>query len=321
VLAKNGVRREAASGYKVSQTGVFDDGHEGDSMSNQPRVFVASSSEGLHVAEAVVIKLEHDAKVKLWDNAFDLSSMTITSLVARAQDTDFAVFIFHRDDKTTIRGSTYSVIRDNVLFELGLFIGALGVDRCFILVPKSSEGDFRLPTDLAGVTVSTYDDGSDDMVDAVAASCAKMKIALRKLMKESEGPAQGQESEDAKLTVVQKQLQAVQSELWRLRIDAERAQEEKAKLLHAVTAYFYGVAKPATEAEISAWEEGAKVSYPSGPMIRRHKVYLVDRDVIVPPLYGALSISVIAAVGVKIYGLDQWSHNSIYLMDGFRKLE
>jgi hypothetical protein len=61
-----------------------------------------------------------------------------------------------------------------------------------------------------------------------------MKIALRKLVKESEGPAQGQESEDAKLTVAQKQLQAVQSELWRLRIDAERAQEEKAKLFHEI---------------------------------------------------------------------------------------
>lgn len=288
-------------------------------MNNQPRVFVASSSEGLHVAEAVVIKLENDARVKLWDNAFDLSSVTISSLVARAKDTDFAVFVFHRDDKSNIRGNTYSVVRDNVLFELGLFVGALSIDKCFILVPKSGEGEFRLPTDLAGVTMSTYDDSVDNMVDAVAASCAKIKMALRQLAKISETPAQ--DAKAAMMDVVQQQLQSVQSEVWRLRIDTERAQEEKDKLLHALAAHFYTIAKPATEAEILAWEEGAKISYPTQPKIAGRNVYFIDRDVILPPLYGALSISVIVAAGVKVHGLDQWSHNSVYFMDGFRKLK
>jgi hypothetical protein len=287
-------------------------------MNNQPRLFVASSSEGLHVAEAVVIKLEHDARVKLWDNAFDLSSVTISSLVARARDTDFATFVFHKDDKSYIRGNVYNVVRDNVLFELGLFVGALGIDRCFILVPKSGENEFRLPTDLAGVTVSTYDDTLDDMVDAVAASCAKMKMALRKLTKATAAPP---ESQETKARVAQQQMQALQSEIWRLRIDAQRSEEEKDKLLHALAAHFYTIAKPATEAEISAWEEGAKATYPKKPKIGRGKVYFVDRDVILPPLYGSLSISVIVAAGVKVHGLDQWSHNSVYFMDGFRKLE
>jgi predicted nucleotide-binding protein len=287
-------------------------------MSDQPRLFIASSSEGLHVAEAVLIKLEHEGRVKLWDNAFDLSSVTINSLAARAKDTDFAVFVFHRDDKSYIRGNIYNVVRDNVLFELGLFVGALGIEKCFILVPKSGESEFHLPTDLAGVTVSIYDDSSDDTVDAVAASCAKIKLALQKLAKAA---AASSDPREAKAKTIQQQLQAFESEIYRLRIDTERAQEKEAKLLHALAAHFYTVAKPATDAEILAWEEGAKLAYPKGAKIDRGKVYFVDRDIIIPPLFGSLSISVIVAAGVKVHGLDQWSHNSVYFMDGFRKLE
>ena len=40
----------------------------------KPNVFIASSVEGLSVAEAVNIKMEYEAKVKQWDNAFDLGS-------------------------------------------------------------------------------------------------------------------------------------------------------------------------------------------------------------------------------------------------------
>jgi len=105
-------------------------------MSDLPNVFIASSAEGLSVAEAVNIKLEYEARVKQWDNAFDLLSITISTLIKRANETDYGVFVFHKDDETTIKGNTYSSVRDNVLFELGLFIGALGIEKCFVLIPK-----------------------------------------------------------------------------------------------------------------------------------------------------------------------------------------
>lgn len=149
-------------------------------MNELPNVFIASSVEGLSAAEAVNIKMEYEARIKQWDNAFALSAVTITSLIKRAKETDYGIFVFHPDDKTTIRGNTYSVVRDNVLFELGLFIGALGIEKCFVMIPKSWENEFRLPTDLAGVTTTTYDDQLDDMVDAVATSCAKIKHAIKK---------------------------------------------------------------------------------------------------------------------------------------------
>lgn len=282
-------------------------------MSNLPRVFVASSREALHVAEAVNIRLEHDTKVKLWDNAFDLSSLTLPALLSRTQETDFAVFVFHKDDKVIIRGSEFSSVRDNVLFELGLFIGALGIERCFVLFPKSVEGEFRLPTDLAGLTVAAYDDSLDDMVDAVTTCCAKIKQAIKKAISPETAPkAAPSEKHDT--------TQILQSELWRARIDLQRASEQAAALHSAIAAHFLAIAKPATEKEIKRWEEGAKDSYTSVPTIGSRNAFFVDRDLIVPSFYGASSISVIVAPGVKVFGLDQWSHNTVYFMDGFRML-
>lgn len=279
-------------------------------MSELPRLFIASSKEALSVAEAVNIKLESAARIKQWDNAFDLSSFTLPSLVARTKETDFAVFVFHKDDQTIIRGNTYSTVRDNVLFELGLFIGALGIEKCFVLVPKSVEGEFRLPTDLAGLITAAYDDTIEDMVDAVTTSCAKIKQAIRKSTSSSESPLQ-------QILAVES-IQPLQSELWRARIDLERANEQAGNLRNAITNHFHAIAKPATETEMKRWEEGAAGSYATVPRIDRRNVFYLDRVAIIPPLYGAHSVAVIVATGVRVFGLDQWSHNTVYFMDGFR---
>ncbi|MDT8339310.1 MAG: nucleotide-binding protein [Sulfurimonas sp.] len=284
-------------------------------MNKLPNVFIASSTEGISVAEAVNIKLEYDAKVKQWDNAFDLSSVTINSLIKRANNTDYGVFVFHKDDETTIRGETYSTVRDNVLFELGLFIGALGIEKCFVLIPKSKEGEFRLPTDLSGVTMTSYDDALDNMVDAVTTSCAKIKHAIKTLELDKKSPKIENESA---IVILQKQLLDTQSNLWSLSHEAERSKEESRKLLESIKNHFFSVAKPATPAEIKAWETGAKDSYLKEVKIRQGNVYFIDNDIVMPPLHGASSMSVIVAAGVRVYGIDSWNHNSIYYMDGFR---
>lgn len=284
-------------------------------MNNKPTVFIASSTEAISVAEAVNIKLEYDTQVKQWDNAFDLSSVTISTLIDRAKNTDYGIFVFHKDDKTTIRKNEFSTVRDNVLFELGLFIGALGIERCFILIPKSREADFRMPTDLAGVTTTSYDDSLEDMVDAVTTSCAKIKQAIKKL-EQSKQPVKSEE--DAVIKSLQQQLQSAQSKTWSLGHDIERAKEEYGQLIEAVKSLFFSVAKPATPAEIKAWEDGAKNSYLKEIKLRPMKVYYVDRDVVIPPLFGSHSISILVEEGARIHGVGNGSHNEIYYMDGFR---
>lgn len=285
-------------------------------MSTSVRIFIASSSEALPVAEAVNIKLDDVGRVKLWDNAFDLSSLTLPSLLQRAKETDFAVFVFHPDDEAVIRGEKQSVVRDNVVFELGLFIGALGVEKCFVLVPGTAEGLFRLPSDLAGLTVTSYDQSLDDMVDAVSTSCAKIKQVIRRLSRQEERgtDAKGQQNS------VEDPNRRLESELWSARIDLQRSLAEQTRLHAAIASHFYAIAKPATDVEVRRWEEGAAPNYSTPPKIARHRAYYVDADVIVPTLHGASSLAVIAEEGVTLYGLDQIGHNSVYFMDGFRML-
>lgn len=282
-------------------------------MSGKPTVFIASSSEAISVAEAVHIKLEQEMRVKLWENAFDLSSITITTLIGKTKEADYAVFVFHPDDKSFIREQEYSSVRDNVVLELGMFIGALGLEKCFILVPKSAETTFHLPTDLAGVTATFYDDQEPDLTDAVTGSCAKIKQSVKKLEATKTKTETTSEAE-----ILRQQLHSTQSQIWSMNHDIQRANEQSQSLLESIKHYFFSIAKPATPAEIKAWEDGAKSSYLKEVKIRDHGVYFVDRDVIIPPLYGASSISIIVAAGVKVHGVDKWSHNNIYYMDGFR---
>ncbi|KPA14133.1 hypothetical protein MHK_005661 [Candidatus Magnetomorum sp. HK-1] len=44
-------------------------------------------------------------------------------------------------------------------------------------------------------------------------------------------------------------------------------------------------------------------------------------EVIIPPLHGAASISVIVEKGVRVHGVQLHSHNDIYYMDGIRTFE
>ena len=122
-------------------------------------VFIGSSSEGLEVARTLQLELDHDAEVELWSQGvFGLSDGTRASLVAAADRFDFAVLDRTADDMVTSRGKQHPAACDNVLFELGLFMGGLDVDRTFLLYDRTHAP--ALPSDLAGVTSATSADGS-----------------------------------------------------------------------------------------------------------------------------------------------------------------
>jgi hypothetical protein len=71
--------------------------------------------------------------------------------------------------------------RDNVIYELGLFSGALGPERCFIVAPRGS--DIHLPTDLLGMTVGEYHANRSDgnLRAAVGPFCGDVRDKLRAL--------------------------------------------------------------------------------------------------------------------------------------------
>jgi Predicted nucleotide-binding protein containing TIR-like domain len=85
------------------------------------------------------------------------------------------------------RGVEKVSARDNVLFELGLFIGSLGRDRTFMLYDRTDPPG--LPSDLAGVTPATFaPHASGNLVAALGAACTKIQDAVEKLgIRENKG--------------------------------------------------------------------------------------------------------------------------------------
>ena len=148
----------------------------------KPRVFIASSVESLQIAEAINANLDHATHPTLWkDGTFHLGSHSLDDLVKKSSQVDFAIFVFSADDVATIRKTDFLIVRDNVLFELGLFIGAIGKDRCYIVRPRGLE--LHLPSDLLGITVADYatDRGDGDWFSALNAACTKIKAEVARL--------------------------------------------------------------------------------------------------------------------------------------------
>jgi hypothetical protein len=123
-----------------------------------PKIFIASSSEGLAIVEKVSTALQQklDKKVTIlpWTKEFDLSKVFIESLEEAALDIDFALLVMTPDDVIKSRNKKNPVPRDNVIFELGLFMGFLGRDRCFLF--HEGRPDLKLPTDLLGIMSAIY---------------------------------------------------------------------------------------------------------------------------------------------------------------------
>jgi len=116
------------------------------------RVFVASSSEQLAAVREVVnaINKSKAFHAQPWqEEVFEFSKAYIESLENELDRADFAIVILTGDDTSNVRGKNVSLPRDNVIFELGLFAGRLGRERCFFFVDGDS--DTRIASDLSGV--------------------------------------------------------------------------------------------------------------------------------------------------------------------------
>jgi len=144
------------------------------------RVFVGSSREAINVCRAIQGELEDDFDVTVWDqDIFRLSYGALDSLLDALDSSDSGVFVLTPDDLTETWGESSPTARDNVTFELGMFIGRLGRDRTFMLVPGTST--VRLPSDLIGLTTARYDADRFDSGQrraAVGPACMKIRDAL-----------------------------------------------------------------------------------------------------------------------------------------------
>src|SRR6476469_6166141 len=157
---------------------------------NKPRIFLGSSGKQSKLLLALTRGLEDVAQVEPWTTSFYPGTTTLERLLELTHEVDFAAFVFAQDDWTSTNapaapaaGAGQAAPRDNVVFEAGLFGGALGMRRIFILHANGS----KLPTDLLGLTSVRYEPST---------SPAEIRAINQKLRKAIEtegrrGPVEG----------------------------------------------------------------------------------------------------------------------------------
>ena len=188
----------------------------------KPAVFIGSSTEGLEFARAVRAQLDPDAEVTLWNDegTFKLGDTFIESLINALPRFDFAILMLTPDDLVAGRNQERFGPRDNVIFELGLFMSRLGRSRTFIV--HQSNTDIKIPSDLSGVSTARYawprEDGNHG--SAVGAASDSIRRAIRELGFSDAKAAVAignirnrQDSQEARLVSQENQIRSLQFSL------------------------------------------------------------------------------------------------------------
>jgi len=151
-----------------------------------PNVFICSSSENLSVAEQIQLGLEHhQSVVRVWtDQVFGPMKYTMEDLEREVGSTDVAIVVITKDDVVRSRKKQTAAPRDNVVFELGLFMGQIGRQRTIMVMPRASK--LKLPSDLLGLNPITYNPPSDpsdkrQLAASLASVCTQLKSAIDSL--------------------------------------------------------------------------------------------------------------------------------------------
>jgi hypothetical protein len=147
----------------------------------KPKLFIGSSVEGLIIAENIKVKLDYNFDIDVWnEGVFGIGNTTIDDLLKKLEESDFGIFVFTPDDKAVIRNLSLDVVRDNVLYELGLYTGKLGRKNSFIITSDNLPKNFHLPSDLIGINLGTYKAtlASSNPESAVSTFCTKLKSQI-----------------------------------------------------------------------------------------------------------------------------------------------
>jgi Predicted nucleotide-binding protein containing TIR-like domain len=143
------------------------------------QVFVGSSTESLFVARKIQRLLSsRDVVVKVWDSVIGPSEFLLDGLIRAADHFDFAVFVFAPDDVAHIRAHEVPAVRDNVIFETGLFIKSLGRERTFVVLPNLAGRErVHVLSDFLGLNLIHYEniDDPNDWDGRIGPACDKIR--------------------------------------------------------------------------------------------------------------------------------------------------
>ncbi|HEV7703925.1 MAG TPA: TIR domain-containing protein [Gemmatimonadaceae bacterium] len=146
---------------------------------------IADVGELVEVKPGVPIMSEGDTGCDvypiLWtDGVFVASRYPVESLEQELDDSDFGIAIASPDDIVESRGKSVATARDNVVFEIGLFIGRLGRKRSLLLEPHGEA--VKLPSDLSGITTIAYKPApARDLAAGIGPAVNKMRDIINEL--------------------------------------------------------------------------------------------------------------------------------------------
>ena len=156
----------------------------------KPRLLVGSTAEGRPIAELIGAGLREAADVTLWcRGTFDPPSHPGNGILEAAREFDFAAFVVPPDELASRAPSGKKPQAEGIILALGVFLGALGRTRTFIVT--STEATIDLPSELRGVTLASYRPGPAGLTPAaLACACAIVREQLRRFGAPSEAGKQ-----------------------------------------------------------------------------------------------------------------------------------
>lgn len=141
-----------------------------------PKILIGSSSEGLMFAEAIKAALEPQIEVQLWnDGFFTPGEYTVESLDERSRLFDGALIVGTSEDRVISRGVESEAIRDNLLFEFGMFVAIFGRRRAILAL--EGLGVTKTPSDLFGLTCVGFTH-TDPIADGIAEAIVEIRRVI-----------------------------------------------------------------------------------------------------------------------------------------------
>ena len=144
----------------------------------QPKVFIGSSTDALEIAKSVKkgLVMRGCGDVQIWNQGvFGLGRGFLETLLDAVKKYDFAVLVWSAADAVNSNAGIQNVPRDNVVFETGLFMGAMGRDRVFVVYDETAE--LKLPSDFNGITLAGYN-GQGPKAAVMSDACKKIADAM-----------------------------------------------------------------------------------------------------------------------------------------------
>jgi predicted nucleotide-binding protein len=147
--------KKKKAGYPILEDGFVKNCPEKVKNVGKPSIFIGSSGEAIPLAEKIQSRFEKDLfQVDIWSDGIfgktkssggDISNMEWLKNFSDIYD--FAIFLFTleddlkgiRKDQPKGKNRRARVVRHNVVFEFGMFLGRIGVKRSFILVDSKAE--------------------------------------------------------------------------------------------------------------------------------------------------------------------------------------